>query len=84
MQVEADLKNMIAMSVPTEEPVMQTRQASRQGDSELRQRVAAGNLQLATGNSEQPTGGSRNQKRDAIRQAVGTTKVAASRAGFGV
>jgi hypothetical protein len=82
MQIEADLKNMTAMALPTE-PVSQKRQAFKTVDQELRQKMAAGNLQLTTSNQDTASS-PRDTKRNAIRQAVGTTKVANSRVGFGV
>lgn len=83
MQAEADLQNMTAMNVPTE-PVPHARQASQQSDPDFRQQVSAGNLQLASTSSDQNIQGSPQGKREAIRQAVGTTKVATSRSGYGI
>lgn len=83
MQIEADLKNMTVVAPPTQQ-VMSTHTASREND-ELRQRAAAGNLQLTSNNSEPSVHESpRGNKREAIRQAVGTTKVASSRSSLGV
>lgn len=80
MQIESDLSNMVAMSIPTEQP-SRPRTASRNNE-DLRQQMTAGNLQLATGNSERVA--ARGNKRDAIRSAVGATKVASSKYGFGI
>jgi len=81
MQIESDLSNMVAMSIPTE-PVSQSRSASRNEANGLRHQMTAGNLQLTTRNLEHVA--SKNGKRDAIRNAVGSTKVASSKSSFGI
>lgn len=79
MQIEADLKNMQTMLVPVEG---QSTGASRTAeiDPDFRRTLKSGNLQLETGE----TNTQRHERRNAIKEAVGTTKVASSRTGFGL
>lgn len=84
MQVEADLRNVKSASVVVDDTSHKINVLS-DADIELRTKAAHGNLQIAP-NAVADTGstGSSNNKRSAIRQAVGTTKVASSRQGFGI
>lgn len=69
MQVEADLRNIKTATIPFDEAVVDTA-----GDFEMKQAARSGNLQLAPkAVDDVPT---INNKREAIRRAVGTTKVA--------
>jgi hypothetical protein len=70
MQVEADLKNIRAASIPFDDTLVKPPMS----DNELRTAAKAGNLQLNPTSSE--TTQTKDAKRDAIRKAVGTTKVA--------
>jgi hypothetical protein len=71
MQIDADLKNMNPASVPLDD----TAAVPSYADVGLRQAANSGNLQLTTSNNEnsphKPGG-----KRTAIREAMGTTRVA--------
>jgi len=70
MQVEADLKNIRAASIPLDDMLVRPPMS----DDDLRVAARNGNLQLNPSNAE--TAHSKDTKRSAIRQAVGTTKVA--------
>jgi hypothetical protein len=70
MQVEADLKNIRAASIPLDDTLVRPPMS----DNDLRTAAKNGNLQLNPSSVE--TAQSKDSKRNAIRQAVGTTKVA--------
>lgn len=69
MQVEADLHHVQATTIPFDEVEIPTR-----GDNELRQAAKRGNLQLSPRTIEDVP--MVDRKRESIRKAVGTTKVA--------
>jgi len=69
MQVETDLRNIKTATIPFDEAVVNT-----DGDFELKQAAKQGNLQLAPKPVDDAP--AINNKREAIRRAVGTTKVA--------
>ena len=82
MQIEADLQNMTVAQIPVENKTA-SNAAPRNSDHNLRNEMKAGNLQLASSSVDE-SDSPRDKKRASIRQAVGTTKVASSRANFGV
>lgn len=69
MQVEADIKNIKTAAVP-----MVTEAVTPDGDANLKQAANLGNLQLTPKGVDGPI--NRTDKRDDIRRAVGTTRVA--------
>lgn len=84
MQIESDLKNIKAASVPLDAPPS-PRTASSDHSEDMRRAMVAGNLQLnpnATSEEGQALN-NRDNKRNSIRQAVGTTKVASNRSSLG-
>lgn len=80
MQVEADLKNVRTASVAIDDQPL----ANNPVDDNLRQAARSGNLQLAPSATDDNASSPTDKKRASIRDAVGTTRVASSRAGLGV